>query len=466
MAVAVVGAVESAVGREADVNAIIIIGRCFEEPAVDAVVRAERNRRERCAAHPHAVGNDAQGHVFLRHGIHHFVQSRQFVGVHSLVANLRVGIVGVFRVADGGQEKEREIVGGLHVEGRLHAVVLFAHSRHGEVSEGRLLVVVESALFHLASEARVVSAEFSHHGTEAEGVTEVRVVDVFIGEVIHKIILCAGCHESIARQRSLRTGAGTECDRMVERRRVGHAEFTAAAEEFSQSTLAEAVVLVASVLHSAVAFHACAVDMSRERDGPMGRRETIVAPRLSLGHIYIIIVAEAIAFGNLSIGVPHVVLRFVGSDAVVVHRKLVEVGVARGAEQVGHGFIVHAVRTIELYAERNAVVHVESVVERRAQRPHTLVVVSAFLIVERFPTLLFVAAVGKVELIPVDLSVRLVGRPVLAKCFPLFEQEILVRHVVFVRIAARAVASPHVAHARGEVLIIVRSRIVSITIPS
>ena len=135
---------------------------------------------------------------------------------------------------------------------------------------------------------------------------------------------------------------------------------------------------------------------------------------------------KRVAFGNLSIGVPHVVLRFVGSDAVVVHRKLVEVGVARGAEQVGHGFIVHAVRTIELYAERNAVVHVESVVERRAQRPHTLVVVSAFLIVERFPTLLFVAAVDKVELIPVDLSVRLVGRPVLAKCFPLFEQEILV----------------------------------------
>ena len=91
---------------------------------------------------------------------------------------------------------------------------------------------------------------------------------------------------------------------------------------------------------------------------------------------------------------------------------------------------------------------------------------SAFLIVERFPTFLFVAAVDKVELIPVDLSVRLVGRPVLAKCFPLFEQEILVRHVVFVRIAARAVASPHVAHARGEVLIIVRSRIVSIAIPS
>ena len=37
---------------------------------------------------------------------------------------------------------------------------------------------------------------------------------------------------------------------------------------------------------------------------------------------------------------------------------------------------------------------------------------------------------------------------------------------MFVRIAARAVAAPHIAHARWEVLIVVRSRIVRIAIPS
>ena len=99
MPIAVVRAVESTVGRETDVNAVIIIGRCLEEPAFDAIVGSKRDGCERRAAHAHSVGNDAQGHIFLGYGIDHLVQTRQFGGIHAFVANLCERVVGVFCIA-------------------------------------------------------------------------------------------------------------------------------------------------------------------------------------------------------------------------------------------------------------------------------------------------------------------------------------------------------------------------------
>ena len=344
--------------------------------------------------------------------------------------------------------------------------MLLLHIRHGEVGEGRLLVVVERALLHLTAKLRIVAAEFTDHRADTERIAEVGVVNVLIGEVVDEVILCTSGNKGVARQRSLRAGAGIEGKGVIEGGRVGHAEFTAAAKEFCQAALAETVVLVAAVLHQTVALHARTVDAAGQRYGPVRRGKFIITPRLSFVHVDVVVVAEAIAFANHTIRTTHVVLRFVGGDAVIIHRKLVEVSVASGTEQVRHGLVVHAVRMVELYAEGDAMVHVEGVIERRTQRPHALIVVATFQIVERFSALLFVAAVDKVELIPIDLSVGLVGRPMLAKGLPLFEQEVLVRHVVFVRTAARAVAAPHIAHGRGEVLIVVRAWIVGIAVPT
>ena len=76
--------------------------------------------------------------------------------------------------------------------------MLLLHIAHGEISEGRLLVIVESRLFHLATKASIISAHLTNHIAKTEGITEVCIINILVGEVVYEIILCTCCHKGVA----------------------------------------------------------------------------------------------------------------------------------------------------------------------------------------------------------------------------------------------------------------------------
>ena len=438
-----VGAGQSAIGREADIHAVVVVEVSLEEPAIDVVLHAQAEGRQRSAAHAHILGDDLLCHGLIGHGVGAGVELLDFVGAQTLVVDLCVGVVGVFGIAIGSHEVHGEVGSNLVVKCSLQSVVHLLDARHGEVGEGAHLVVVVGRLFRLVAEEEIVARHLGRESADAECVGSLATEDFLHLEVVHEVVLDARCHETIARQRCLGGGHSSEGQDVVGRGAEGHLCASATAEEAAFATLAVGDVgrlrhavfidvghLSAAVLHQALALHDGSVHVARKVEGEEFARELVLRPEVAPIDVDVVVVAKLIADTDLSVGVVEVVLCLVAAHAVVVGGKLVDVRVAGCAEEVVHRLVVHTLRMVEAETSGVFVITVDLLVEGGVDGRYHLVVVATLQVVECLTALCFVLAIDVVHTVPVDLLVGFGGAPVVHEGVVLVQQEGVLVEVV------------------------------------
>ena len=102
------------------------------------------------------------------------------------------------------------------------------------------------------------------------------------------------------------------------------------------------------------------------------------------------------------------------------------------------------------------------VAKGRVEGEHHLVVVAAFLVIERFSAGGLILPVHVVHTVPVDLSVGLGSRPEVHQVVVLVQQVRVLRQVVRVVL----LGIPHVEDAARHILVVVGSRVVSVAAPA
>ena len=159
----------------------------------------------------------------------------------------------------------------------------------------------------------------------------------------------------------------------------------------------------------------------------------ILGPARCLVHVDVIVVAEAVAFFDLAVGMQQVVLGHLAFRSVVTGGELVEVCIGVGSQQVVHRLVVMRPGEAGVQADTEFVggVDIFDIIGCKAQ--HLLVAVTALHIIFGFPAFPVGYRVLVVEVVPLNLAVGLVGLPVINEGVVLFEEiAVLVQPVAVV----------------------------------
>ena len=341
--------------------------------------------------------------------------------------------------------------------------MLAVNARHGEIGEAFFRIVVESGLLHAVVKARVVALYYTRHRAEAELPAQFAAEDLLVGEVVYEVVLHARRNEAVACQGRVALCAHA-CEEVVTgTQTIVERKLSAAAEEACLATLAEGIVGCAAVAHQALALHLRTVDVCAEVEGEAAVVVAVLHPGAGLVDIYIIVVTELVAYTDLAVGVVQVVLRHNAAFTVVACGELIDVGVAQSAEQVVHRFVVHAFGRVELNAYGILAVLIDSVIESRVEGKHHLVVVAAFHVVERIAARGGMFLIDEIHAIPVNLTVGLVGSPIIIKGIVFFQEPRIFVKVIGIVLPVSVV---NIKGAGGQILVIVGARVVSVAVPT
>ena len=280
--------------------------------------------------------------------------------------------------------------------------------------------------------------------------------------MVHEVVLDARCHKTVACQRCFVLDAGVEADDVVVVGSELDSESSSSGEELRHAALSVGIFGGASILHETFAFDGCSFHISFGVEGEDVLRVLILTKGACLHDIYIIIVSELVSDSDFGVRIAEVVLDFRRVGSVVILCELVHVGVACAAEEVRHGFVVHALREVEGGADGVFVFFVDVSTQHAVEGCHHLVVVATLLVVECFSACRFVLSVDEIHSVPVDLTVGVVCHPVVFQRVVLLEEPGVLCEVV--RIVDGRVID--VEDGGGEVFVVVGSRVVGVSVPA